>query len=97
MERLEFRSLPGSTSTRGPRIIRYFRQTESGFSRGDGGEVSLRDPVEPRVKRLLRTNRFSVDGTLIETPVSMKSLSPKERAAPANYSTAGGSCRLILG
>jgi hypothetical protein len=38
--------------------------------------------LQPRVKRLLRTDHFSVDGTLIETPASMKSFRAKERAAP---------------
>jgi transposase len=34
--------------------------------------------AQPRVKRLLSTDHFSVDGTLIEAWASMKSLKPKE-------------------
>jgi transposase len=36
--------------------------------------------VQPRVKRLLSTEHFSVDGTLIEAWASMKSFRPKERS-----------------
>ena len=35
--------------------------------------------AQPRVKRLLSTDHFSVDGTLIEAWASMKSFKPKER------------------
>src|SRR6202020_1115092 len=34
--------------------------------------------VHPRVKRLLSTDHFSVDGTLIEAWASMKSFKPKD-------------------
>ncbi len=33
---------------------------------------------QPKVKRLLSTDHFSVDGTLIEAWASMKSYKPKE-------------------
>src|SRR5271170_6334744 len=36
--------------------------------------------AQPRVKRLLSTDHFSVDGTLIEAWASMKSFKPKERS-----------------
>ena len=34
--------------------------------------------VQPRVKRLLSTDHFSVDGTLVEAWASMKSVKPKD-------------------
>lgn len=34
--------------------------------------------VQPKVKRLLSTDHFSVDGTLIEAWASMKSVKPKD-------------------
>ena len=37
--------------------------------------------AQPRVKRLLSSEHFSVDGTLIEAWASMKSFKPKDRAA----------------
>ena len=37
---------------------------------------------QPRVKRLLSTDHFSVDGTLIEAWSSMKSFKPKDGAGP---------------
>src|ERR1700674_5037544 len=42
--------------------------------------------AHPRVKRLLSTDHFSVDGTLIEAWASMKSFKPKDRSdePPAN-------------
>ena len=39
--------------------------------------------AQPRVKRLLSTDHFSVDGTLIEAWASMKSFKPKEGLARA--------------
>jgi transposase len=38
--------------------------------------------AQPRVKRLLSTDHFSVDGTLIEAWASMKSFKPKDRDEP---------------
>src|ERR1700733_10797643 len=38
--------------------------------------------AQPRVKRLLSTDHFSVDGTLIEAWASMKSFKPKEGDEP---------------
>ena len=38
--------------------------------------------AQPRVKRLLSTNHFSVDGTLIEAWASMKSFKPKDGDEP---------------
>ena len=47
-----------------------------------GGEIAARFLsavlAQPRVKRLLSSEHFSVDGTLIEAWASMKSLKPKE-------------------
>ena len=34
--------------------------------------------IQPQVKRLLSTDHFSVDGTLIEAWASMKSVRPKD-------------------
>ena len=44
--------------------------------------------AQPRVKRLLSSEHFSVDGTLIEAWASMKSFKPKE--PPDGGNTAGG-------
>ena len=44
--------------------------------------------AQPRVKRLLSSEHFSVDGTLIEAWASMKSFKPKE--PPAGGDTGGG-------
>jgi transposase len=44
--------------------------------------------AQPRVKRLLSSEHFSVDGTLIEAWASMKSLKPKE--PPEGGNSAGG-------
>lgn len=38
--------------------------------------------AQPKVKRLLSTDHFSVDGTLIEAWASMKSVKPKDGSAP---------------
>jgi transposase len=38
--------------------------------------------AQPRVKRLLSTDHFSVDGTLIEAWASMKSFKPKDEDEP---------------
>src|SRR5471030_627458 len=46
--------------------------------------------AQPRVKRLLSTDHFSVDGTLIEAWASMKSFKPKGRADDANEPPASG-------
>ena len=35
--------------------------------------------VQPQVKRLLSTDHFSIDGTLIEAWASMKSFKPKDQ------------------
>ena len=45
--------------------------------------------AEPRVKRLLSSEHFSVDGTLIEAWASMKSLKPKEPPEGGNSSGGG--------
>jgi hypothetical protein len=44
--------------------------------------------AQPRVKRLLSTDHFSVDGTLIEAWASMKSFKPKDDDEPS--ADAGG-------
>jgi transposase len=38
--------------------------------------------ADPRVKRLLSSEHFSVDGTLIEAWASMKSFQPKDGSGP---------------
>ena len=48
--------------------------------------------AQPRVKRLLSSEHFSVDGTLIEAWASMKSFRPKD-AAGATALTAAGAMR----
>ena len=40
--------------------------------------------AQPRVKRLLSTDHFSVDGTLVEAWASMKSFRPKDGEPPAS-------------
>ena len=46
--------------------------------------------AQPRVKRLLSTDHFSVDGTLIEAWASMKSFKPKDWLGRTAGRTAGG-------
>ena len=48
--------------------------------------------AQPRVKRLLSTDHFSVDGTLVEAWASMKSFRPKEWASRRRQA-AGGTAR----
>src|SRR6202046_3909234 len=63
-----------------------------------GGEIAARFLsavlAEPRVKRLLSSEHFSVDGTLIEAWASMKSFKPKEPpdagGTPDGETTGGG-------
>src|SRR5437764_10837291 len=45
--------------------------------------------AQPRVKRLLSSEHFSVDGTLIEAWASMKSLKPKEPPEGGNSASGG--------
>ena len=47
---------------------------------------------QPRVKRLLSNEHFSVDGTLIEAWASIKSFKPKDRrdGSPSGGSSGGG-------
>src|SRR5207247_1318565 len=47
--------------------------------------------AQPRVKRLLSSEHFSVDGTLIEAWASMKSFKPKEPPEGGGKSAGGGS------
>src|SRR5690606_34101796 len=49
--------------------------------------------AQPRVKRLLSTEHFSVDGTLIEAWASMKSIKPKSWASGPGEPPAGGGGR----
>jgi Transposase domain (DUF772) len=48
---------------------------------------------QPRVKRLLSTDHFSVDGTLVEAWASMKSFRPKDGSGEPP--TAGGTAKRI--
>ena len=45
--------------------------------------------AQPKVKRLLSTHHFSVDGTLIEAWASMKSFKPKDQAGERRRERAG--------
>ncbi|WP_244301621.1 IS5 family transposase [Stappia sp. P2PMeth1] len=45
---------------------------------------------QPRVKRLLSSEHFSVDGTLIEAWASMKSFKPEDGTGPGDPPTPGG-------
>ena len=49
--------------------------------------------AQPRVKRLLSWDHFSVDGTLIEAGASMKSFGPKDGSG--ELPTAGGTAKRI--
>src|SRR5688572_24335569 len=54
-------------------------RTESGFLEGDvAAKFMAAVLAQPRVKRLLSDDHFSVDGTLIEAWASMKSFRPKD-------------------
>src|SRR5271155_2154683 len=46
--------------------------------------------TQPNVKRLLSTDHFSVDGTLVEAWAAMKSLKPKKSAGGDEPSASGG-------
>ncbi len=58
------------------------------------GDVAARFLTEllaqPRVKRLLSSEHFSADGTLIEAWASMKSFKPKDDAGPGDPPASGG-------
>src|ERR1700733_11247036 len=55
-----------------------FSKNRDGLLEGDIAAKFMRAILEqPRVKRLLSTDHFSVDGTLIEAWASMKSFRPK--------------------
>ena len=49
--------------------------------------------TQPNVKRLLSTDHFSVDGTLVEAWASMKSFKPKKATVTANLRRAAGAMR----
>ena len=53
--------------------------------------------AQPRVKRLLSSEHFSVDGTLIEAWASMKSFTPKEAPDAGGLRMAGATRRPISG
>lgn len=57
-------------------LFRPLRSADLG-SCGDGSSAS-----KPRVKRLLSSDHFSVDGTLVDAWASMKSFRPKEGSRP---------------
>src|SRR6202162_1396374 len=50
---------------------------------------------QPRVKRLLSTDHFSVDGTLVEAWASMKSFRPRDGSDDPPPSGGGGTARRI--
>ena len=82
MERLEFDLLfrwfvgLGWMSRCG--IIRAFRRTATGCWPATSRPSSWRRAGPARVKRLLSSEHFSVDGTLIEAWASMKSFKPRQ-------------------
>ena len=57
---------------------RPFQKTATGCWRATSRKFLGAVPSIPRVKRLLPSDHFSVDGTLIEAWASMKSFKPKE-------------------
>ena len=60
-----------------------FSKNRERLLEGDLAAKLLRAVVsQPRVKRLLSTDHFSVDGTLIEAWASMKSFKPKDGGEP---------------
>ena len=84
MERLEFdllfRWFVGSVSTIRCGTTRVFSKNRDRLLEGEIAAKFLSGVLaQPRVKRLLCTEHFSVDGTLIEAWASMKSFKPKGR------------------
>ena len=62
-----------------PGITRRFPKNRERLLEGDIAAKLLNAVMaQPRVKRLLSTDHFSVDGTLIEAWASMKSFAPKD-------------------
>ena len=60
-------------------MIRAFRRTATGCWPATSRPSSLAAVLaQPRVKRLLSSEHFSVDGTLIEAWASMKSFKPRQ-------------------
>ena len=59
--------------------IRFSQRTATGFSKGDIATRFLAAVLDqPRVKKLLSTEHFTVDGTLIEAWASLKSFKPRD-------------------
>ena len=52
--------------------------------------------TQPRVKRLLSTDHFSVDGTLVEAWASMKSFRPKDGSGEPPEATDGTARRISM-
>ena len=68
-----------------------FSKNRDRLLEGDIAAKFMRAVLEqPRVKRLLSTDHFSVDGTLIEAWASMKSFKPKRRVGRAARESAAG-------
>src|ERR1700724_3235924 len=61
-----------------PGIIRCSRRTAIGCWKATSRPSSWRRLAQSKVKKLLSSDHFSVDGTLIETWASMKSVKPKD-------------------
>ena len=77
-----------------PGTIRCSRRTATGCWQGDIAAKFLAAVLaQPKVKKLLSTDHFSVDGTLIEAWASMKSVKPKSARAKTR-GTARASRRL---
>ena len=58
--------------------IRCSQRTATGCSKGISAQGSCDGSGSPRVKKLLSTEHFTVDGTLIEAWASLKSFKPRD-------------------
>src|SRR6516225_6844187 len=71
--------LSESALTRQPGTIRCSRKTATGCWKATSRRKFLAAVLaQPKVKKLLSSDHFSVDGTLIEAWASMKSVKPKD-------------------
>src|SRR5262249_46259619 len=63
---------------RGVGSLSFFQEPRTPVEGDMAAKLLNAVPAHPRVKRLLSTDHFSVDGTLIEAWASMKSFKPKD-------------------
>jgi Transposase domain (DUF772) len=92
MERLEFDLLVRRRRRRrcGLGSLDVFQEPRSPAGGRHRGQALERGTLQPRVKRLLSTDHFSVDGTLIEAWASMKSFRPKSLSSGEDPSNGSG-------